>query len=326
MTRIVGIVLVQNEENFVTWAISNVLEFCDEIIVLENNSTDATWARIEAMAARHSKIKAHRVTQADRTNEYAIPFVGQDVWLFGVDGDEIYDPAGLARFRQRVLAGEFSAAREIRGHTVHARTIDLDGQSATGFVTPAAKAATKFYYAGAIESWHGNTQRLHGRPVYKDGWEPADRVQSSAHGTWEQADLRMLHLCFFPRSTINADVAVRQNITDRSFRNVWRRPVFAMLAALGLDRGRMGDYIRRLAGIRKPQHYAVGDLEERSIAGFGRPADFDLPGAGAVEAQIAEISDRRRADPTELVRTADSRVSRKASRQRGRTGRTGKRS
>jgi hypothetical protein len=138
--------------------------------------------------------------------------------------------------------------------------------------------------------------------------------------------LRMLHLCFFPRSTINPDLTVRQNITDRSFRNVWRRPVFALFAALGLDRGRMGQHIRRLAAIRKPQHYAVGDLEERSIAGFGRPADFGLPGADAVEAQIAEISDRRRADPTELVRTADSRVSRTASLRTGRTVRTEKRS
>ncbi len=324
VTRIVGFVLVQNEESFVTWAISNVLEFCDEIIVMENNSTDATWERIEALAARHPKIRAHRVANAGRTNEYAVPFVGQDVWLFGVDGDEIYDPLGLARFRKRVLEGEFRTAREIRGHTVHARTIDLDAQSATGFVTPAAKAATKFYYAGAIDSWHANTQRLHGRPVYKEGWEAAERVHLAATQSWEEADLRMLHLCFFPRSTINPDVAVRQNITDRSFRNIWRRPVFSMLEALGLGRGRVGEYVRRLAGIRKPQHYAVGDIEERSIAGFGRPADFGLPGAEAVERQIAEITERRRADPAELVRTAEKRVSRAASRRTGRTGRTGK--
>lgn len=326
MTRIVGIVLVQNEENFVVWAISNVLEFCDEIIVLDNNSTDATWERIQTLAARHPKIRAERVVHADRTNEYAVPFVGQDVWLFGVDGDEIYDPTGLIRFRQRILDGEFRRAREIRGHTVHARTIDLDAQVAVGFVTPAAKAATKLYYAGAMESWHANTQRLHGRPVYKPGWESADRVHSAGSETWTQADLRMLHLCFFPRSTVNADVAVRQNITDRSFRNVWRRPVFSLLAALGLGGGRLGKYVRRLAGIRKPQHYAVGELEERSIAGFGRPADFGLPGADAVEARIAEISERRRADPTELVRTAASRESRRASRQSEKTGRTEKRS
>lgn len=326
MTRIVGIVLVQNEENFVTWAISNVLEFCDEIIVLENNSTDATWQRIQALAAKHPKIRAHRVVHADRTNQYAVPFVGEDVWLFGVDGDEIYDPAGLSRFRRRILDGEFRGAREVRGHTVHARTIDLDRQLAVGFVTPAAKAAIKFYYAGAMESWHANTQRLHGRPVYKQGWEGADRVQSAENETWEQGDLRMLHLCFFPRSTLNPDVAVRQNITDRSFRNVWRRPVFSLLAALGLGSGRLGKHVRRLAGIRKPQHYAIGELEERSIAGFGRPTDFGLPGADAVEAQIAEISERRLADPTELVRTAASRESRGASRRSGRTGRTAKRS
>lgn len=326
MTRIVGIVLVQNEENFVVWAISNVLEFCDEIIVLENKSTDATWERIEALAARYPKIRTHRVTQPDRTNEYVVPYVGEDVWLFGVDGDEIYDPAGLARFRQRIMAGEFSHAVTIRGHAIHARTIDLDRQVAEGFVTPAAKAATKLFYAGAMVSWHGNTQRLHGLPIYKPGWARSDREELSAKESWEQGDLRMLHLCFFPRSSINPEVAVRQNITDRSFRNVWRRPVFSLLAALGFDRGRMGAQVRRLAGIRKPEQYAVGNLEVRSIAGFGRPADFGLPGADAVEAQITKISERRRADPAELVRTAESRESRAASRQSGRTGRTAKRS
>jgi hypothetical protein len=143
---------------------------------------------------------------------------------------------------------------------------------------------------------------------------------------WEQGDLRMLHLCFFPRSPINPEVAVRQNITDRSFRNVWRRPVFSVLAWLGLSRGRLGAYVRRVAGIRKPQQYAIGELEQRSIAGFGRPADFNLPGADAVEAQVTAISARRLADPNELVRTAATYVSRATSRRTGKTGRTAKRS
>lgn len=326
MTRIVGIVLVRNEENFVTWAISNVLEFCDEIIVLDNNSTDATWERLEALAARSGKISLHRVANADRTNAYAVSFVGQDVWLFGVDGDEIYDPAGLEQFRQRILGGEFRHVREIRGHTVHARTIDFDRQSAVGFVSPPAKAATKLYYAGAIDSWHANTQRLHGRPVYKPEWENAEPVNLARREPWEQGQLRMLHLCFFPRSSVDPAVAVRKNITDRSLRNVWRRPVFSLLSAIGLGRGRIGSYVRRLAGIRKPQHYAVGGLEERLIAGFGRPADFDLPGAQAVEAQVAAISQRRLADETELVRTAEWREKPAGRRRSKRKARTGKRS
>ena len=37
-TRIVGIVLVRNEENFVTWAIQNAIDFVDEMLVIDNMS------------------------------------------------------------------------------------------------------------------------------------------------------------------------------------------------------------------------------------------------------------------------------------------------
>ena len=32
-------------------------------------------------------------------------YAGTDTWVFGVDGDELYDPAGLTAFRAQLLDG-----------------------------------------------------------------------------------------------------------------------------------------------------------------------------------------------------------------------------
>ena len=51
-TRILGIVLVRNEENFVTWAIENAIDFVDEMLVIDNLSRDGTPDRLATLAAR----------------------------------------------------------------------------------------------------------------------------------------------------------------------------------------------------------------------------------------------------------------------------------
>lgn len=297
--RIVGIVLVQDEENFITWAIGNAIEFCDEILVIDNLSRDATPARLAALAARHSKIRLIRESNPLRTNAFVQPYIGKDVWVFGLDGDEIYDPAGLARLRRRLLAGAYADHWSVSGHSVHATRIDLGSGVATGYATPAAAPATKLYNFAIIESWHENTQRLHGSPVLKPGYDLKKHLGRAQTESWEDCDLRNVHLCFFPRSRRNAEVEIRKNITDRSFRNVVRRPLFRALQSFGLAGGQLGRYLAPRATIKKFVRYMRGDLEERQVGGFGRPADYaDLdPDAAATEAMLAAISARRIAEP-----------------------------
>lgn len=298
-TRIVGIVLVRNEENFVTWAVENAIGFVDEMLVIDNMSRDTTPARLAALAARHARIRLVRDAQADGTNRHLQPYIGEDVWVFGLDGDEIYDRDGLARLRARVLGGEFAGRWSVTGHSLHATVVDFDRGRATGYVTPAAAAATKLYNFAAIASWHANTQRLHGRPVLKPGYiydrEGADPVGP----VWTASDFRNLHMCFFPRSSSDGAAEVRANITDRSFRNVVRRPLFKALQALGV-KGRLADYLAQRSGLKKPLRYMRGDVVERELgAGFGRPSDHaELdPRAGDVEALVATISARRARAP-----------------------------
>lgn len=298
-TRIVGIVLVRNEENYVSWAIENAIGFVDELLVIDNMSQDGTSDRLAALASRHSQIRVIKDSQPDRTNRHLQPYIGEDVWVFGLDGDEIYDREGLARMRQRVLAGEFAECWTILGHSLHAAVLDFDRGRAIGYATPQAAPATKLYNFAIIDSWHSTTQRLHGRPVLKPGHAFADNWTETSKAGWEDSDFRNLHMCFFPRSSHDEATELRANITDRSFRNVVRRPVFKALQALGV-KGKLADYLAQRSGLKKTLRYMRGDVVEVALgAGFGRPRDHGGidPRAQDVEAVIAAVSKRRAKAP-----------------------------
>jgi len=298
-TRIVGIVLVRNEENFVSWAIENAIGFVDEMLVIDNMSRDGTSDRLAALASRHPQIHVIKDTQPDRTNRHLQSYIGEDVWVFGLDGDEIYDRDGLRRMRARVLSGEFARRWSVFGHSLHPTVLDLDARRATGYVTPTAAPATKLYNFAIIDSWHASTQRLHGRPVLKPGYHFADGDKSSAGATWTASDFRNLHMCFFPRSSLDEATEVRANITDRSFRNVVRRPVFRALMALGV-KGRVADYLAMRSGLKKPLRYMRGDVVQMALGeSFGRPSDHAAidPRWGEVEALVAAVSARRAGAP-----------------------------
>lgn len=304
-TRIVGIVLVRNEENFVAWAIENAIGFVDEMLVIDNLSRDATPDRLAALAARHPKIRVIKDSQPDRTNRYLQAYVGEDVWVFGLDGDEIYDREALARMRSRVLSGEFARSWAVFGMSLHATVIDFDRNRAIGYATPPAAPATKLYNFSIVESWHANTQRLHGRPVLKPGYDFDDNWKEAGSVGWAQSDFRNLHMCFFPRSS-HETTELRANITDRSFRNVVRRPVFRALQAMGV-KGKLADYLAQRAGLKKSLRYMKGDVVEVALgAGFGRPLDHAEvdPRAAEVEAVVAAVSQRRADAPDIRLETA----------------------
>ena len=296
-TRIIGIVLLQNEENFVTWAIGNSIDFCDEMIVIDNNSTDATWAQVEALAKVNPKIRMMRDANANRTNVYVQEYIGEDVWVFGIDGDEIYDREGLRRLRERLIAGEFSQYWRVQGNTLHATVLDLDAGMAQGYSTPIAAAATKLYNFALIAEWTPERQRLHGIPVIAEG-RAGDKLWMSKDIAWEDSDFRNLHLCFFPRSSIDAEVTIRKNISDKFFKHRWRRSVFQFLTRVGGSRVRA--YLSRRSMLIKQRAYMGGEVVGKGIdAGFGRPSRYAAIDANAArtEAMLTAVSDERRSKP-----------------------------
>ena len=269
LRKIVGVSLVKNEEHFIGWALSNVADFCDEILVMDNHSEDRTSEILSALTRRHPHIRVITVDDANKTHGHVEHLAGTDTWVFGIDGDEIYDRDALARLRPRILAGEFDAYWRVYGHTIHTRELNLDDQTARGYIPPEARSITKLYNFAGISSWHQpNHERLHGKDmVFRDGyhWELAYNFWQ--HDSWQQSDCRCLHLCFAPRSSHDGRGDPRANPVDvKKSRRVVKRLTKHLVRWFDRDHDIKKNY--------KYQHYALGDIVSEPISGFGRPVDL----------------------------------------------------
>jgi glycosyltransferase involved in cell wall biosynthesis len=291
--RIVGIALVRNEENFVTWSLSNVAGFCDELLIVDNQSDDGTPQRIESLRARIPGVQVHRVEDPNRSHRLIEKYAGEQVWVMGVDGDEIYDPDGLARLRSRILSGELDAWWAVEGHSLHATRFDFGADLVRGFSTPASYSVTKLYNFGALTSWHEpERERLHGnRMEFRPGWSHDRVLRLARTEAWATCDLRLLHLCFFPRSSEGPSDPLR-------------RPNPAEVRAGPLGRvhhwikNRLRNPLSRQASY-KVRRYRKGTVVERELGGFGRPLDWaaEDPRASETERVLSEPSPVDRRDP-----------------------------
>lgn len=215
MTRIVGIVLVKNEDRFVRRAVENALPVCDEMLLVDNGSTDGTVSILREIEDAHrDKVRLHSISHPRQSHEFLKSHVGSDTWVFAVDGDEIYDSAGLEIFRGMVLNGDFRSHWMVLGNALHCDQID-DSQ-ASGWMSPPSRSITKFYNFAAIESWDGDTpERLHGgSPVFRPGFSESLKRRLELEYAWEFSPLRCLHTCFMPRSSADAAVQSRENIME----------------------------------------------------------------------------------------------------------------
>lgn len=218
MTRIVGISLVRDEDRFVERAIRNVFGFCDELILVDHRSTDRTPEILERLAAESPIPTAlHCIRNPSESHDLIKGRAGEDVWVFGVDGDELYDPRGLERFREQLLAGEAAEDWQLRANMLH--VVELDGERglATGYLSPPAPSVSKLFNFARIEAWDGdNPERLHDPSglVFKPGAEARKRELNRELG-WEDSPFRALHVCFLRRSSKQRADGARINIPDR---------------------------------------------------------------------------------------------------------------
>jgi hypothetical protein len=263
--QIVGVTRVRNEEFFGDWAVANAAAICDRYLVMDNGSTDATRARLEAVAARFPHIEIIDVPDAYDTHKYVEPFADTNTWVLGVDGDEIYDPAGLARVKDAIHAGRFDSFWRVDSATLHVTEMNVSAGRASGYLAPPSRPMTKLYNFSALKSWsQGRHQRLHGKNyVFHDGVTAETVCRDYLETGWDGADLRCLHLCFMPRSPLDGDAAAhkagRRNPSETMKQN-------RLLAKLG-----------RLVGVGTPKrtykqsNYAVGTIGEFGVGAFGVP-------------------------------------------------------
>ena len=229
--EVVGIVLVRDEDLFIEQAIRNVVGFCDRILVCDHGSKDQTPEILAHLAGEFpEKIEVHRVRHPGVSQELIAPLAGTRTWVFGVDGDELYDPDGLRTLRGQLEAGQYDDAWVLFGNVLNVKRLDRRNQTATGHLAPPCRSMTKLYNFRAIERWEGRcVERLHGgRLVFRSGFHEGLRRNLHEEVDWEHSVYRCLHLCFLRRSSLDVEVEgveARRNIMDRhawSWGKLWR--------------------------------------------------------------------------------------------------------
>ena len=251
ISRIVGIVLVRNEDLYVERAVRNIAAFCHTLLLCDDRSVDHTADILRSLADEIPHASFHPLTHPSQSHDLLKPFVGTPTWVFGVDGDEIYDPSGLKAFRQRLLSGEFDALWRMKGNVLHC--LEWEAGRARGHAAPPSRSITKLYNFAAIASWDGDTvERLHGGTIrFQPGFHDAMKRNLQDELDWDASPLRCLHLGFLPRSSReSAASSVRENIME-------------------IHRGGLRGKIRRLANRLlgrgtpsrwKREHYGRGPL------------------------------------------------------------------
>lgn len=245
-TQIIGSVQVKNEDIYVAQAILNILDFCDTVIITDNLSTDRTYEICERLAGQYSKIKLKSIMHPRDAAVLLEPYYGTNTWVFGVDGDEIYDPQRLLIMRERIISGEFSGFWCILGNVLNVTSLDIKRKKAYGYLAPPSRSMTKLYNFSLIEDWKNCPERLLGDEVlFKKGFHVGLRNSLYKDTSWDQADFRCLHMPFMKRSSrqkirllrtrLNPDEINYVNLQPTRFLKFFRRTELLINQFLGRD-------------------------------------------------------------------------------------------
>ncbi len=264
--QILGLMLVRNDDRFVGQALRNVLDFCDNVIVLEHCSTDRTLEILTDIASTTGgKVEIHRIRDVAESHDFVLPWIGRPIWMLAVDGDEVYDPSGLVQLRRRIQQGEFDGYWRLYGHVLNVTRLNPQRGLARGHTSPPGHPMTKLYHLGAIQSWVGAPQRLHGGTMaLKPEWDLKKGVYAFFHHVeWEESPFRCLHMVFVRRSSRQESFLPRLSPADVLQHKVLGVDIWAR-AKVWLYREWM--LLRRKSG--KDLAYRKGPLVEKETHPF----------------------------------------------------------
>ena len=244
--KIVGIALLRNEDVFAERAIRNAVDFCDRFIVADHQSTDGTSAILAKLRAEFpEKLEIARIEHPRESHFLINDYAGSDAWIFAVDGDEIYDPAGLARMRSELRAGRY-----VFGNVLNCTAIDESARTATGYLAPPCRSMTKLYNFHLIESWDGAVTHVfaNGTIKFKRGYDASLRLNLHEQMTWEESHYRCLHTCFMRRSSLDRDTpGARPNVSEGHQGGVtmWPRKIWnCLLGRASISNWKIEKYAR----------------------------------------------------------------------------------
>jgi hypothetical protein len=199
-------------------------------------------------------VSLHRVRRAGEANLYLRPYVGEPVWVLGVDGDDLYEPDRLAGLRAAILRGDFDAFESVKGNALHCVALDPASGTASGYPAPPARTITKLRNFAALESWTGRTvEHLYGgERRLKAEFAGSPVCVLGEQYSWQDSPFRCLHVCFLPRSSRQpATQTTRRSAIEAIGLGRRERARAAILTALGrppesgwkLDKYRQGELV-----------------------------------------------------------------------------------
>jgi len=203
--KVIGICLVQNDDRFLYQVLQNVIDFCDELILVEHRSTDKTPEICDHFARKYTHVEYHKIGHPSESHGFLESYAGTNSWVFGVDGDEIYDPGGLAKLKQQLKNGRFADKWQVFGKVLHITDIDLESENATGYMARPSRPINKLYNFSLIDSWKGPcSERLHnGNIVFRDPTnDRQNKDESESYLEWNESVFRCLHAAFVWRSSV----------------------------------------------------------------------------------------------------------------------------
>jgi hypothetical protein len=262
--RVVGIVLLHDEDVFADRVIRNVAGFCDHVHVADHVSTDDTWAIVSRLAEELDNVEATRISHAARSHDLLLPYVGTDTWVLSPDGDELFDPEGLRRMRAELESGRYDGFFRLFPGMLHCVSLDAEARTAKGYLAPPALSGPKLFNFAALESWGCvYRERLHeGEPVFRDGWSWQSVARLDEDHSWDESPFRCLHTCFLRRSSRDAAEGehTRLNIAEA---DSYRRDF----------RGRVARLLRRTRAAHgsapwKLEKYRRGPLVTKDVSAF----------------------------------------------------------
>jgi hypothetical protein len=260
--RVVGVVLVRNEDVFVEQAIRNIAAFCDRIHAVDHLSTDGTPEILRRLARELDHLTVQRSSDAGDSHRPLEACAGTSTWAFGVDGDELYDAAGLAVLRADLEAGAHADVFRLKGHVLNCTELDESRAVAKGHLAPPSRPVTKLFNMAAVESWTGCLERLHdGDAAFRTGYGWDSLRYLSEGSDWDSDPLRMLHTCFLRRSSEDpADSSgVRRGLPETgAYRRGWRGALHRLRRRRYID-PRIKEYQRAGSGW-KQEWYARGPV------------------------------------------------------------------
>jgi glycosyltransferase involved in cell wall biosynthesis len=231
--KVVGIFLVHNEDVFVEQAIRNVAAFCDRIVVADHMSTDRTWDAVRALAREYDHVEARRIRRSGDSHAFVEGYAGTETWAFKPDGDELFDPEGLRRFREELLDGAYRDRFRLVPGMLHCVELDRGAGLARGYLSPPSRAGGKLFNFAAIDSWTGcqRERLLDGEIAFRNGYHSESVIHLGQERGWDETPFRALHACFLRRSSREPEAggAARPNIDDSA---IYRRGLLGGLERL----------------------------------------------------------------------------------------------